>query len=130
MLNKEKTKTSQINVFFATASKLIFMANNPTAAQARWHAKAREYGCMACRIILAEQGQDPDDVPGCNLHHVLRHGHRDHDMFFGCCLQHHQDGDDAIHRNKLEFVRKFGTEEELMLECFRMIGKPFTKEIK
>ena len=80
---------------------------------------------MCCRIILAEQGLNPDDVPGCNLHHVLRHGHRQHDRFFGLCFSHHQDGEDAIHRNRALFISKFGTEVELMLECFRMIGKPF-----
>lgn len=103
------------------------MANNPTASQARWHDKARRNGCMACRIILEEQGLDPDDVPSCNLHHVLRYGHRNHEMFFGLCRSHHQDGEDAIHRNEALFIQRFGTEKELMEECFRMIGFKVTK---
>jgi hypothetical protein len=100
------------------------MANNPTAEQARWHKKIREHGCMCCRKILADMGKDPDDVPGCNLHHVLRHGHRDHDRAFGLCDSlHHRYGTASIHGNPAEFVRIFGNESELMELCYREIGK-------
>jgi hypothetical protein len=101
------------------------MANKPTAAQERWHKKAREHGCMACRAILADQGLDPDDVPGCNLHHVLRHGHRNHERFFGLCPEHHQTGESSLHGNKSAFVERFGSEKELMELCFTQIGKIF-----
>jgi len=78
---------------------------------------------MVCRKILADMGQDPDDVPGCNLHHVLRHGNRDHKKAFGLCLEHHQTGQVSIHGNPAEFKRIFGTEEELMILCYQQIGK-------
>ena len=98
----------------------MIMANNPTAAQKRFWGKVFEVGCIPCHL------EGKFSFP--EIHHVKKHGRRDHSLVYGCCPAHHRPtagvtGVMNRHGNPKEFSEKYGTDAELYRKCMELIGE-------
>jgi hypothetical protein len=76
-------------------------------------------GCVACM-------KDGRFNPHVSIHHVDGRTKPDcHSKVLPLCGSHHQDdgsGAVAVHPWKARFEKLYGTQEELMAECARMLG--------
>ncbi len=79
--------------------------------------KVREIGCIACLKI----NRRSEAV----IHHIRKHtglGLRPaFDQTIPLCPQHHNMGNESIHLNKKVFIKKFGTEQDLLHEVKEII---------
>ena len=79
--------------------------------------KVREIGCIACLKI----NRRSEAV----IHHIRKHtglGLRPaFDQTIPLCPQHHNMGNESIHLNKKVFIKKFGTEQDLLYEVKEII---------
>ena len=89
---------------------------SPTKAQSRrMEIIKRDIGCIACHISL---------YPGtpADAHHLLSGGRRiSHDATIPLCKMHHDRPGGSIHKNKLWFAKRFGTDEYLLAETDRLV---------
>lgn len=97
---------------------------NPTRAeQLYWSRLVSVVGCIACRI-------DGNVNNHCSIHHTDgRTKPGAHRKVLPLCGGHHQDGTDndktkiAIHPWKRRFEEKYGTQEELMAMCDKILNE-------
>lgn len=99
-----------------------FAAPSSAAVEAR-KAVLRPFGCIACRM---------DGMPGTppEFHHPRAGtggGQRASDLDTIPLCRFHHEGDDhprtpSIHRDKLAFIARYGTEAELLERVNRLIG--------
>lgn len=92
---------------------------NPTKAEKTYWSKLSEIvGCCACRVdgvlnhYVSIHHVDGRTKPGCHMN-VLP-----------LCSEHHQTGGKeapSIHPWKARFIRKYGTQEELMSMCRNIV---------
>lgn len=92
---------------------------NPTRAEKRyWSRLAGTVGCIACRI----DGFINHHV---SIHHVYGRTRPDaHRKVLPLCDRHHQTGGidaPSIHPWKRRFEAKYGTQEELLAKCSRIL---------
>jgi hypothetical protein len=95
---------------------------NPTKSEKQyWDKLANIVGCIACRM-------DGNINHWVSIHHVYgRTKPGCHSKVLPLCASHHQDGTGnnptaiAIHPYKKRFEQRYGTEEELMFLCKRII---------
>ncbi|MDD4892753.1 MAG: Ref family recombination enhancement nuclease [Candidatus Rickettsiella isopodorum] len=85
----------------------------PTAEQERHHKKLRELGCIIC-------GREA------SIHHCFTGGggRKDHDKVIPLCPHHHQHGTEqepSIHPWRKRFEELYGTEQELIDKCKRLL---------
>ena len=87
--------------------------------KALWDRLANEIGCVACM-------KDGRFNPHVSIHHVDgRTKPGCHRLVLPLCGSHHQDdgsGVLAVHPWKARFEKLYGTQEELMAECARLLG--------
>jgi len=87
--------------------------SEPTAAQKRLWNKLVLMGCIACK-------KDGNPDTPAEIHHIKKHGNHNHNLVLPLCPKHHNEKNDlvpCIHHNRLEFIEKYGTPDELLLEC-------------
>jgi len=72
------------------------------------------FGCVACR---SNDGfwEALADRPPANIHHI-QGGKRKWWYVIPLCPDHHQHGEEAIHRNKKKFRAVYGDERELFIK--------------
>lgn len=79
-----------------------------------------DYGCVACRKHGIE------DVPA-SVHHIIQGNRRMGHLFtLPLCYAHHQGGGlggiPSVHQAKQSFVKKYGSELELLAELQQTLG--------
>ena len=73
-------------------------------------------GCLPC------EQDDRDPIPS-HLHHALDCGTRRGHMFsYGVCDSHHVGHECSVHKTKLFFNAKYGTDDELIAETDRRVA--------
>lgn len=93
---------------------------NRTAAEKRFHDQLASLGCIACRL-------DGTHNPVVSIHHIngrTRPGA--HMQVLPLCAGHHQDGTGwpgliAVHPWKRRFEDKYGTQEQLLERCNKLL---------
>jgi hypothetical protein len=93
------------------------MSNQPTAAQRRKWGKLAGIGCICCR-------KDGNEGTPAEIHHIKDHGNHNHDRVLPLCLKHHNERNNlvpCIHHNRIEFIDRYGTPDELLAECMELI---------
>lgn len=93
----------------------------PSAKEVRWMRAIRPIGCIVCiRLGRVRQYDTPEEYTA--VHHIVGKTKKDaHLLTIPLCPNHHQNGEDARHRNKSLFVAKFGTELEMHSEVVRIV---------
>lgn len=92
----------------------------PTAEERRWMDKAGQVGCLACLQLGLH-------TPHVSLHHIDgRTKDGAHLRTIPLCYAHHQGGEGqgwfvSVHPWKRRFEEMFGTQEELLMECQRIV---------
>lgn len=88
----------------------------PTAKEKEWMNKAREVGCVVCiKEHLITAYSVPTEYTA--IHHIEGRTKPDaHFLTIPLCAPHHQHSTDALHFNKTNFERKFGTQRELLTQ--------------
>ena len=95
----------------------------PTSEQKKFWDRLSGIGCIAC---LVEFG--PHDPGPVSIHHINgRSKTAAHWDVIPLCAGHHQKGTGpkgfkAIHGDKVDFVRQYGSEEHLHEVCLSIIG--------
>ena len=81
-----------------------------TKKEKEWMQQVADYGCIACE-------KDGLNVPA-EIHHIRKHtgmGLRPpHSDTIPLCSIHHRTGKDSIHLGKKLFIKKYGTEQEIL----------------
>lgn len=93
---------------------------NRTSAEKRFHDQLASLGCIACRL-------DGTHNPVVSIHHIngrTRPGA--HMQVLPLCAGHHQDGTGwpgliAVHPWKRRFEDKYGTQEQLLERCRKLL---------
>ena len=79
--------------------------------------KVREIGCIACLKV--------NRISEAVIHHIRKHTglslRPSHYQTIPLCPQHHNMGNESIHLNKKVFIKKFGTEQDLLYEVKEII---------
>lgn len=92
----------------------------PTAEERRWMDKAGQVGCLACHQLGIH-------TPEVSLHHIEgRTKEGAHFKTIPLCYPHHQGGESrgsfvSVHPWKRRFEETFGTQQELLEECQRIV---------
>lgn len=92
--------------------------SNPTAAQKRMWNKLVSLGCIACRI------DGHNDTPA-EIHHIKDYGNHNHDRVIPLCQAHHNGKVKevpSIHMERIKFIEKYGSCDELLGICMMLIG--------
>lgn len=83
----------------------------PTVEEAAWMDAIVRWGCVACRA-------DGHFFEPCEVHHLLRGGHRmGHLWTIGLCVRHHRGGSKdapSVHPWRKQFELEYGTQLELL----------------
>ena len=86
-------------------------------AEKDYLSKVREIGCIACHQV----GKKTEAI----IHHIRKHtglGLRPSTYdTIPLCPEHHNMGNESIHLNKKVFIKKFGTEQDLLHEVKEII---------
>ena len=81
-----------------------------TKKEKEWMRRVAELGCYACEVNGIENHAE--------IHHIRKHtgmGLRPpHSNTIPLCSIHHRTGKDSIHLGKKLFIKKYGTEQEIL----------------
>lgn len=93
----------------------------PSAAQKRWHdLLVREIGCPCC----VADGRGFNDY--CSVHHIDGRTKPDaHWLVIPLCGEHHQNSPLAVHVNKAQWERRYGTQLIVMKRCAEQLLENF-----
>jgi len=95
---------------------------SPTRAEKMFHDKLAGLGCIVCRQL------DYDPYSPVSIHHIYGRTRKDaHAFVLPLCAGHHQQGTGAagliaVHPNKAEFERAYGTQLALLERCLDLLA--------
>ena len=95
------------------------MKKKPNKVEREWMTKVASYGCVACEIDGL--------VKPAEIHHIRKHtgmGLRpSHFDTIPLCSGHHRTNKISVHLGKKEFVKRYGTEQEILEKVNREIER-------